>query len=97
MKLHTFIVSLAFCVLFSGCHKPDIEPSALPVSPLHDTLTNIDSLLQIQSDMAMERLTIFTDSIDNEVFTDADRNYVLLMKSEALWKGNRTEEIDFET
>jgi hypothetical protein len=57
----------------------------------------MDSLLQTQPKMALEHLTILTDSIGIKDSTEFDRNYAFLMKSEALWKSYRTEEIDMET
>ena len=97
MKLRFFIVSFAFCALLLGCHNPDIKALRLPTGSLHDTLVSMDSLLQTQPKMALEHLTILTDSIGIIDSTEFDRNYAFLMKSEALWKSYRTEEIDMET
>ena len=96
MKLRLFILSFALCALLLGCHKPDDKAPELPLSPLHDTLVGIDSLLQTDYTVALERIEPFTDSLDTENLTDFDINYALLMKSEALWKSPRMEEIDFD-
>ncbi|MBR5377829.1 MAG: hypothetical protein IK135_01785, partial [Bacteroidales bacterium] len=78
MKLRLFILSFALCALLLGCHKPDDKALELPLSPLHDTLVGIDSLLQTDYTVALERIEPFTDSLDTENLTDFDINYALL-------------------
>ncbi|MCR5657805.1 MAG: hypothetical protein K6G25_00595 [Bacteroidales bacterium] len=86
MKLRLFIVLFAFCALFSGCHKPDLEPSALPVSPLHDTLASIDSLMWHQPDSAFAVLQRFAESLKMDSLDTFDRNYCQLLMSELLYQ-----------
>lgn len=78
MKLRLFILSFALCALLLGCHKPDDKAPELPLSPLHDTLANIDSLSVPYPDSALNRMYAFFDTYAGQIYTEPmafDRNY----------------------
>ena len=84
MKQIALISSLLLALLCS-CSQPE-QPMPAPETPLHDSLTAFDTLMQTCPDSALFALLDFNETHND--LTPFDRHYADLLISEALFKSD---------